>query len=125
MGTEDPEVGVICTFAGAVPGGSSGTVTLAKQVVSELQSRRYDALVVVGGDGALAVLDELRAKGITITGRLTPGVPQGIVTGGLADGLPIVTRSGSFGGPGALVDTIDRLQSEPHRTAPPEQKESP
>ena len=58
---------------------------------------RTTALVLVGGDGAAAVLDRLDADGITIDGAIVPGCPTGIVVGGPADGLRLVTKSGGFG----------------------------
>ena len=121
--TSEPSVRVVCPSLNGRPDLGSSTATLVRQVVDELGSRRYDALVLVGGDGALAVLDELGAKGITITGRLSAGVPRGVVIGGRADGLPIVTRSGGFGDAGGLVDTIRRLRNDPAATSPSEQKE--
>ena len=119
----EPSIRVVCSSALPTPSRTSATATLVRQVVDELRARRYDAMVLVGGDGALAVLDELQAKGIAITGRLSAGVPRGTVIGGLADGLPIVTRSGGFGDAGALLDTIRRLRDDPTDTSPPEQKE--
>jgi len=122
--TLEPGIRVVCPSVTPRPNHSAGTTTtLVRQVVAELASFRFDALVLVGGDGALAVLDELKAEGITITGSLSVGVPRGIVLGGLADGLPVVTRSGGFGDAGALVKTIRRLRNEPASLDSREQKE--
>ena len=119
----EPGVRVVCTPALPTRDQRSATAGLVRQVVEALEPGRYDAIVLVGGDGALAVLDELHAQGIQVTGRLSAGVPRGVVIGGLADGLPIVTRSGGFGDARALVDTIHRLRNNPNATASPEQKE--
>jgi uncharacterized protein YgbK (DUF1537 family) len=121
--TKDPSIRVVCTSAVPNVDRGSGTASLVRQVVIELESRRYDAIVLVGGDGALAVLDELQARGIAVTGRLSPGVPRGVVIGGQADGLPIVTRSGGFGDARALVDAVRRLRNQPATTMPPGKKE--
>jgi uncharacterized protein YgbK (DUF1537 family) len=119
----DAGVRLLCTQEAPAARAHSISAALAERVVDELQDRHYDALVSVGGDGALAILDRLRAKGIRITGRISAGVPQGVLIGGLADGLPVVTKSGGFGDGRTLVDIIRRIRNEPTRPIPPEQKD--
>jgi uncharacterized protein YgbK (DUF1537 family) len=119
----DAGVRLLCTQEAPAARAHSISAALAERVVDELQHRHYDALVSVGGDGALAILDRLRAKGIRITGRISAGVPQGVLIGGLADGLPVVTKSGGFGDGRTLVDIIRRIRNEPTRPIPPEQKD--
>jgi uncharacterized protein YgbK (DUF1537 family) len=79
-------------------------------VAAELERQPYDALVLIGGDGALAVLDRLGAAQIEIVDNLAPGTPCGTVLGGTAHGLQVVTRSGGFGDVDALVHIVNRLR---------------
>jgi len=71
-----------------------------------------DAVVVLGGDGVHALLAALGATGVAVRGTLLPGVPWGVVRGGPAAGLPIVTKAGGFGGPATLTDLIGLLTKE-------------
>lgn len=88
---------------------------LAGQVADELSRHRYDALVLIGGDGAHAVLDELQAAEIEIAENLSPGTPRGTVVGGAAHGLQVVTRSGGFGAVEDLTGIVHRLR-QPSRS---------
>lgn len=93
---------------------------LADRVGTALADAAYGAVVVVGGDGAAAVLAGLGADRVEIDRALVPGCPTGIVVGGRADGLRLVTKSGGFGGPAALDQIVRRLRtgSVDPRTAP-------
>ena len=82
---------------------------LAGRVVAALAERPYGALVIVGGDGAGAILAGMAADLVAIDGALVPGCPTGILAGGVAGGLRLVTKSGGFGDPGALAEIISRL----------------
>jgi uncharacterized protein YgbK (DUF1537 family) len=83
------------------------------QVVARLATGAYDTLVLVGGDGAAAVLDRAGADAIEVEAALAPGVPVGRIVGGTFDGLRVVTKSGGFGRSDALLRIVDRLQSSP------------
>ncbi len=73
---------------------------------------RFDSLVLVGGDGAEAVLTALDADGIALHGRLLEGVPDGTLVGGAADGVRIVTKAGGFGDPDTLLDLHTRMTDD-------------
>ena len=88
---------------------------LATRVATALAARDHGALVLVGGDGAAAVLHRLGADEIAVDGAVIPGCPTGIVTGGRADGLRLVTKSGGFGDPTALDDIVDELRRTPRQ----------
>jgi uncharacterized protein YgbK (DUF1537 family) len=60
-------------------------------------------LFLTGGDTADAVLTAIEAEGIRILGEIVVGVVQGVITGGLLDGLPVVTKAGAFGQKDTLV----------------------
>ena len=84
---------------------------LAERVARALGERRYEGLVVVGGDGAAAILARLDADGVEIDGAVVPGCPTGVVVGGQADGLRLVTKSGGFGTPHALDEIVRTLRA--------------
>ena len=65
------------------------------------------ALVLSGGDTASLVCRSLGAQRIELENEIIPGVPWGILDGGLADGIPVATKSGGFGAPEALVRVAD------------------
>lgn len=97
---------------------------LAQQVAARIAASPIDALVLVGGDGALAVLDACGAAQVRVLDNLAPGTPRGVVLGGRLDGLQLVTRSGGFGPPDALVQIVQRL-SQPQSLAAIPPRHSP
>ncbi|MGN8216077.1 four-carbon acid sugar kinase family protein [Halococcus salifodinae] len=64
--------------------------------------------LLTGGAVARASLDALGAAAVAPTGRkLDAGVPVGVVRGGVADGTPLVTKAGAFGGDGVIANYLD------------------
>lgn len=84
---------------------------LAEEVADRLRTTRDVALVLVGGDGAAAVLERFGAHALDVRGLLAPGSPWGSVVGGAADGALVITKSGGFGDEDALVTILDRLRA--------------
>jgi D-threonate/D-erythronate kinase len=84
---------------------------LAERVAAAVAGHRYGALVAVGGDGAAAILRRLSADHVTVDGAISGGCPTGVVSGGTADGLRLVTKSGGFGDPTTLSTLVRRLRS--------------
>lgn len=70
------------------------------------------ALVVTGGDGARAVVDLWACLGIGVQGAVREGVPRGVLVGGDADTLPIITKAGGFGDAETLVEAVRHLLAE-------------
>jgi 4-hydroxythreonine-4-phosphate dehydrogenase len=70
-----------------------------------MESGRYDALVVFGGDTARAVLEELGAPRLEPLGEVLPGVPVSALPFAGRE-LPLVTKAGGFGEP----DVVDRIR---------------
>ncbi|WP_422391360.1 four-carbon acid sugar kinase family protein [Arthrobacter sp. N1] len=83
--------------------------SLASVVQQTLARASVGALVLVGGDGARAVLDATRAQALRITGAIQEGIPVGVVEGGTAAGMIVVTKAGGFGPVTALLDTVTEL----------------
>jgi uncharacterized protein YgbK (DUF1537 family) len=77
-----------------------------ERIVNESSLRRPDAVILTGGDTAKFVLRALYALSIRLCGELAPGMPWGVVHGGLADGCLVVTKSGGFGTPDALTHIL-------------------
>jgi uncharacterized protein YgbK (DUF1537 family) len=67
-------------------------------------------LVLTGGDIAAAVCAKLDASAIWLRGETQPGIPWGIMLGGIRPGLPVVTKAGGFGTDHALAEAIMRLE---------------
>jgi uncharacterized protein YgbK (DUF1537 family) len=89
----------------------SATIASGLATATEVILDRHDvaALVLIGGDGARAVLDRLGGSGMRIMDTIAEGVPFGVVEGGQANGLSVVTKAGGFGGANALIEIVDRL----------------
>jgi uncharacterized protein YgbK (DUF1537 family) len=68
------------------------------------------ALVLSGGDTASAVCRAAGARRIDLCDEILPGIPWGILRGGRFDGVPVVTKSGGFGAPDALIRIADFFQ---------------
>jgi uncharacterized protein YgbK (DUF1537 family) len=66
-----------------------------------------DSLVLTGGDTAAFVLKALHATSLRLCGEVEPGIPWGIVNGGLAQGCTIITKSGGFGVELSLKNAVD------------------
>ncbi|MBG6189984.1 uncharacterized protein YgbK (DUF1537 family) [Arthrobacter sp. CAN_A212] len=81
-------------------------VVLAESILPQSTAA---ALVLMGGDGARAVLRETVAQSVVVAGALQEGVPVGVVDGGTAHGLRVVTKAGGFGTPDSLTDIVHQL----------------
>ena len=85
----------------------------ALAAAGRLFGERPSGMVLVGGDTATRVLDALDCGALDILGEVEPGVPFGLMRGGAWDGLPIVTKAGSFGSEMTLVNAVDFLTAGP------------
>lgn len=65
--------------------------------------------VMSGGDTAADICQVMGADRLCLGGEVANGIPWGLLRGGPADGLPLVLKSGGFGGPDALVDAVHFL----------------
>ena len=100
-GNSRPRAGVAETIA-------SNLAELTSQLLEE---GNFEALVVVGGDGARALLSKLGATGMRILDQISDGVPFGRIVGGPTADLPIITKAGGFGSPDVLTSVVDLLRS--------------
>jgi D-threonate/D-erythronate kinase len=65
------------------------------------------ALALSGGDTAALVCRAAAVERIDILEELMPGIPRGVLRCGMFDGTAVVTKSGGFGAPDALVRIAD------------------
>lgn len=68
-----------------------------------LRNAKPASLFLTGGDTANAVMASIGIKGVRLFGEIVPGVVHGIVTGGMANGLSVVTKAGAFGNENTLI----------------------
>ncbi len=86
------------------------TFRAAARVRSEFRSFAPQALVLTGGDTALLAVQALEAHSFLLQGEIAPGIPWGLVQGGVAHGCLVVTKSGGFGAPTAFNDILAALR---------------
>ncbi|TQL40411.1 uncharacterized protein YgbK (DUF1537 family) [Homoserinimonas aerilata] len=67
------------------------------------------ALMLLGGEGARAVLDRLGADSLLVHDAIREGIPLGTLEGGVADGVTVVTKAGGFGTPTSVADIVLEL----------------
>ena len=84
------------------------------RALGKLAARIYEAfplraIVSCGGDTTVRLCNALGAFGIEPVCEIVPGTPLGILVGGKADSLPIITKSGGFGDDSVLIECVDFL----------------
>ena len=79
------------------------TTPSPRNITAAFAAQPTAALVLTGGETAAFVLRALDASSILLAGEVAPGIPWGILEGGVAGGCMVVTKSGGFGPRDALV----------------------
>ena len=64
------------------------------------------SLVVIGGETLAAVCHAVGADALQLDGEYAPGVPCSRLGGGIWDGVPLLSRSGAFGGAEFLANLL-------------------
>lgn len=59
---------------------------------------RPGTLLVAGGETLRGLCATLGATALEVRGQIEPGLPHSVMRGGRWDGLPVVSKSGAFGG---------------------------
>jgi uncharacterized protein YgbK (DUF1537 family) len=85
---------------------AQGLAAIAETVLAPVD---IGALVLIGGDGARAVLSACEARSVLVFGAIEEGVPVGVIEGGAAAGLTVATKAGGFGQPDSLVTIVRQL----------------
>ena len=83
---------------------------LVARVIAHRPRGSIAGLAVTGGDGARALVDALGASGLALRDEVMTGVPIGALVGGVAEGLPVVTKAGGFGSDEALVLAVRAIR---------------
>ena len=111
-GTADAAPLLLLAPAGQLAGLDSDTVAqrLGSLAAQAIGATRAAGVVATGGDGARQVLLALGAGGIALVDEVMGGVPLGTLTGGTADGLPVVTKAGGFGTEDVLVRAVRAIR---------------
>lgn len=88
--------------------------TALASAVARLQEREPPTgLVLTGGAVATAVLAQLDTDAVELTGRaVDAGVPVGQVSGGAADGTPVITKAGGFGTDTTIMSCLAHLHDD-------------
>ena len=75
---------------------------LADAARLRIERGRPGAILLTGGETAIAVLRTLGACGLRLAGEIEPGLALGTLAGGPFDGLVVMTKAGGFGDADAL-----------------------
>ena len=78
---------------------------------SAFRSVEPQALILADGQAALLAAVALEAHSFILHGELAPGIPWGLIQGGLAHGCVVVTKSESLGSETAFNEILSALQS--------------
>ena len=86
---------------------------IAEAYVRQLLGHARHPLVLCGGDTASLVCRALEVRAIELRTEIAPGIPCGVIVGGRFDACPVVTKSGGFGRPDALIEVADFFTCPP------------
>lgn len=87
----------------------SVNLSTLEQFISMITQFPVQGIVLSGGDTASLVLRVFQTTGIQLEQEAITGIPLGFMVGGLAEGLPVVTKAGGFGDEDALVAVTNIL----------------
>jgi uncharacterized protein YgbK (DUF1537 family) len=81
-------------------------------IVRRLVERRIKlgGMVLTGGDTAISVCRSLASIGMRVLGEVSPGVPLGMLQGGICDDMLVVTKAGAFGEQHVLQKAVSVLK---------------
>jgi uncharacterized protein YgbK (DUF1537 family) len=90
---------------------ASERIARSLAIISDVvfSSSSIGAFVLLGGEGARAVLDGLGAESLLVHDTVREGIPIATLEGGKADGVLVVTKAGGFGTPTALAEIVPEL----------------
>ena len=89
---------------------SAVAAALSRIAVHMMKRGLAGAVVVSGGDVAAAVCKALRVEWIELNQQVYPGAPLGLISGGIGNGLTIVTKSGAHGDEQGLTTILTALR---------------
>ena len=74
-----------------------------RQFFAGLDGIKVSVMFLTGGDTGTLVCNAVGAHAIDLCDEIAPGFPWGMFSGGMFHGLPVASKSGSFGDPDALL----------------------
>ena len=74
-----------------------------RQFCAGLEGIKVSAMFLTGGDTGTLACNAIGAHSIDLCDEIAPGIPWGILSGGMFHGLPVASKSGSFGDQDALL----------------------
>ncbi|HWB31931.1 MAG TPA: 4-hydroxythreonine-4-phosphate dehydrogenase PdxA [Acidobacteriaceae bacterium] len=83
----------------------------AEAIAAAFHAQPISALILTGGDTAFFVLEALGATVIHLGGEVAPGIPWGMIEGGVASGCTVITKSGGFGQRSTLLCAFEFCES--------------
>ena len=92
-------------------GGALVSERLATAAITPEILECIGGLVLTGGDVAHAVCRLLGVRTIWLRGEVLPAIPWATLTSERANGMPVVTKAGSFGEPHAIQAAIEHLNA--------------
>lgn len=95
---------ILCSPESPISNPNSALAAAAAAVLDQVPST---ALILTGGDTALAVAEALGSTTLSIHGEWAPGIPFGRMTG--RHHTRVVTKAGGFGAPNTLVHIMDAM----------------
>jgi uncharacterized protein YgbK (DUF1537 family) len=87
------------------------TEEAVRQAVMNVASQGIACCLLTGGDTAAFVCRALGVDSLRLMEEFSPGLPQGVAKGGVLDGVPVILKSGGFGGEDVLCRVADRFVS--------------
>ncbi|NCB52713.1 MAG: four-carbon acid sugar kinase family protein [Clostridia bacterium] len=91
------------------PGTSQVIMACMEQCASKIcKTAEYDRIVLIGGETSQAIFRALGVDSLELLGKLEPGVAEGILHGGAAEGKEFALKGGSLGSEEALEKMLCR-----------------
>lgn len=75
-----------------------------------LEKVKVSGLFLAGGDTAIGFFNRVGADGSVITGEMSTGIPMMRLSGGLFDGMKVITKAGAFGNEDAVFYGLRKLK---------------
>ena len=85
----------------------AGHVMPPTAVIESIHALRPAAIFLCGGDTAALVCRTIGARRIDLYDEIVPGIPRGVLRGGVFDGTAVATKSGGFGSREDLIRVAD------------------
>jgi uncharacterized protein YgbK (DUF1537 family) len=100
--------------SGSAPQGERSAAELIAESLATITEAlfdhaRVDGLMLLGGEGARAVLGHLGVEALLVNSAIREGIPLGVLEGGKAHGVCVATKAGGFGAPNTVVEIVSEL----------------